>query len=203
MCCRDPGGTPLGDSLRNLLLERGPAPISVRAEMLLYMASRAELIEKVIAPALEAGLVVISDRYLLSNIVYQASAGGLLEEEIALVGTVATSGLLPDLTLILDIAPAAARARTGLPRDRVEDRPLFYHERVRAGFLAAVAAAGEAGSAAAGCPFYPAPVAVIDAAADADTVFAHIQREVERILALAALPDDSQEHPAASDPERG
>ena len=101
------------------------------------MASRAQLVEEVIAPALAAGRVVVSDRYLLANIVYQGSAGGLLEEEIALVGMVATGGLLPDLTLVLDIAPDAAAARVGPPRDRIEDRPLFYHERVRAGYLAA------------------------------------------------------------------
>ncbi len=80
---------------------------------------------------------MVSDRYLLANIVYQGSAGGLLEEEIALVGMVATSGLLPDLTLVLDIAPSAARDRIGPGRDRIEDRPLFYRERVRAGYLAA------------------------------------------------------------------
>jgi dTMP kinase len=184
--CRDPGGTPLGDRLRSILLDRGSVPISIRAEMLLYMASRAQLVEEVIAPALAAGRVVISDRYLLSNIVYQASAGGLMEEEISLVGTVATSGLFPDLTLVLDIAPADATARVGAARDRIEDRPLFYHERVRAGFLAAAAGANaaEADSAEAGCPFYPAPIAFIDATADAETVFKHIQCQVERVLAL-------------------
>jgi dTMP kinase len=198
--CHDPGGTPLGDRLRAILLERGQFPISIRAEMLLYMASRAQLIDEVIAPALAAGRVVVSDRYLLSNIVYQASAGGLLEAEIALVGTVAASGLLPDLTLVLDIAPAAASARIGAPRDRLEDRPLFYHERVRAGFLAAARAAAAEGGAAqngsedagpvrAGCPFYPAPVVLIDAAADAETVFTRIQREVERVLARACDPE--------------
>ena len=86
-----------------------------------------------IAPALAAAKIVISDRYLLSNIVYQGTAGGLLEEEIAMVGLIATAGLLPDLTIVLDIAPAEALSRIGAPRDRIEDRPLFYHERVRAG----------------------------------------------------------------------
>src|SRR5580704_12300311 len=111
--CRDPGGTALGDRLRSILLERGSTPISIRAEMLLYMAARAQLVDDVIAPALAEGRVVISDRYLLANIVYQGSAGGLMEEEIALVGMVATSGLLPDLTIVLDIAPDTAKARVG------------------------------------------------------------------------------------------
>ena len=135
--CRDPGGTALGERVREILLAHDTVPISLRTEMLLYMASRAQLVEEVIAPALAAGRVVVSDRYLLANIVYQGSAGGLLEEEIALVGMVATGGILPDLTLVLDIAPDVASGRLSRPRDRIENRPLFYHERVRAGYLAA------------------------------------------------------------------
>jgi dTMP kinase len=187
--CRDPGGTALGERVREILLARDAVPISLRAEMLLYMASRAQLVEDVIAPALAAGRVVVSDRYLLANIVYQGSAGGLLEEEIALVGMVATSGLLPDLTLVLDIAPAAARV--GLPRDRIEDRPLFYHERVRAGYLAAArgdAGPGPDGADAGHCPFYPAPVVLIDASSDPETVFEQVKFEVERVLALRPRP---------------
>ena len=189
--CRDPGGTALGERTREILLARNTVPLSVRAEMLLYMASRAQLVEEVIAPALAAGRVVVSDRYLLANIVYQGSAGGLIEEEIALVGMVATSGLMPDLTLVLDIAPQAAAARVGLPRDRIEDRPLFYHERVRAGYLAA--ARGEArvepdGGDAAHCSYYPAPIVLIDASSDPATVFEQVKYEVERVLALRPRP---------------
>jgi len=187
--CRDPGGTALGDRLRSILLERGSTLMSIRAEMLLYMAARAQLVEDVIAPALSAGRVVISDRYLLANIVYQGSAGGLMEEEIALVGMVATSGLLPDLTLVLDITPAAASARVGAARDRIEDRPLFYRERVRAGYLAAVGGQGGDGTqAAAGCPYYPAPIVLIDSSPDPDTVFERVKSEVERVLALDPRP---------------
>jgi dTMP kinase len=189
--CRDPGGTALGERAREILLARDAVPISLRAEMLLYMASRAQLVEDVIAPALAAGRVVVSDRYLLANIVYQGSAGGLMEEEIALVGMVAIGGLLPDLTLVLDIAPAAAAARVGPPRDRIEDRPLFYHERVRAGYLAA--ARGEAGTGAddgadGHCPFYPAPIVLIDSSGDPESVFEQVKYEVERVLALRPRP---------------
>ena len=159
--------------------------------MLLYMASRAQLVEELIAPALAAGGVVVSDRYLLANIVYQGSAGGLLEEEIALVGMVATGGLMPDLTIVLDIAPDTATARVGLARDRIEDRPLFYRERVRAGYLAA--AGGESDPEAtpgepANCPYYPAPIVLIDASQEPDTVFKEIQREVLRVLAIRPRP---------------
>jgi len=187
--CRDPGGTALGDRLRSILLERGSTPISIRAEMLLYMAARAQLVEEVIAPALAEGRVVISDRYLLANIVYQGSAGGLLEEEIALVGMVATSGLLPDLTLVLDITPAAAAARVGAARDRIEDRPLFYRERVRAGYLAAAGGADSGDARApADCPYYPAPIVLIDSSPDPEAVFERVKSEVERVLALDPRP---------------
>jgi dTMP kinase len=183
--CRDPGGTALGERLRPILLDRSAVPISLRAEMLLYMTSRAQLVEEVIAPALAAGKVVVSDRYLLANIVYQGTAGGLLEEEIALVGMVATAGLLPDLTFVLDVAPEVAQARVGRSRDRIEDRPLFYKERVRAGFLAAAGSstspAGEPCAPGASC--YPAPTVLINASRDPDIVFQELQSEVERVLA--------------------
>ncbi len=181
--CRDPGGTRLGDRLRSILLDRDTVPLSMRAEMLLYMASRAQLVDEVIAPALAAGRVVLSDRYLLANIVYQGTAGGLMEEEIALVGMVATAGLLPDLTIVLDIAPAQAFDRKGAARDRIEDRPLFYHERVRAGYLSA-AQAEAAGSEAAprASSVYPAPIVVVDSSGDPETVFKRIQHVVEQAL---------------------
>ncbi len=183
--CRDPGGTPLGDRLRSLLLERGSVAVSMRAEMFLFMAARAQLVDEVIAPALAAGRVVVSDRYLLANIVYQGSAGGLLEEEIALVGMVATAGLMPDLTIVLDITPEAARARVGPARDRIEERPTFYHERVRAGYLGVAQAPQAAnGSQADESTCYPAPIVVVDASLDSETVFARIQAEVTRRFGL-------------------
>jgi dTMP kinase len=177
--CRDPGGTALGDRLRQILLDRGTARLSLRAEMLLYMASRAQLVDEVVRPALDVGAVVVSDRYLLANVVYQGYAGGLPVEEVAEVGRAATGGLLPDLTLILDVPPEVAKARVGAARDRIEDRPDVYRARVREGFLRA-AREGRDGS----CPYYPAPVIVVDASAPADAVTDRIQSEVERAVAL-------------------
>jgi dTMP kinase len=183
VACRDPGGTALGDRLRAILLDRETVPLAMRSEMLLYMASRAQLVEEVIKPALSAGKIVISDRYLLANIVYQGTAGGLLEEEIAMVGMIATAGLLPDLTIVLDIAPEQAMARLGGARDRIEDRPLFYHERVRAGYLAAAnVGAGISGDAGENSSVYPAPIVLIDASADSDTVFNRIQHAVLEVV---------------------
>jgi dTMP kinase len=125
--CRDPGSTRLGNRLREILLERGALQPTPTAEMLLFMASRAQLVAEVVRPALAAGRVVICDRYLLSNIVYQGIAGGLPIDEIARVGQVATGGLLPDLTLVLNISRDDARPRIGAARDRLEDRPESYH----------------------------------------------------------------------------
>jgi len=181
--CRDPGGTELGNRLRDLLLNRHDTPIGLRAEMLLYQAARAELAEEVITKALAAGKVVVSDRYLLSNIVYQGTALGLLEEEIAMVGMVATAGVLPDLTIVIDVPPEVAQARTGGGRDRIEDRPAEYRSKVRDGFLAALASAAQSGPLGR-CPYYPAPIVVIDGSADCDRVFREIQKEVARVLAL-------------------
>jgi dTMP kinase len=178
--CRDPGGTALGERLREILLDRATVNLTVRAEMLLFMASRAQLVEEVIRPALEAGRVVISDRFLLANIVYQGDAGGLSVAEIGQVGRASTGGLLPDLTLLLDVDPRVARARVGAARDRFEDRPDDSHARVRDGFLRAARAGSR--------PEYPGPIVVIDASADPDTVFERIRSEVERALALGPRP---------------
>jgi dTMP kinase len=183
--CRDPGGTALGNRLRAILLDRDSVAISLRAEMLLYMASRAQMVEEVIRPALEAGRVVVSDRFLLATIVYQGHAGGLEAADIARVGQVATGGLLPDLTIVLDVAPEVARGRVGPARDRIEDRPAPYHERVRQGYRDA---ARDGNGPEAPPSFYPAPIALIDASADPETVFERVQNEVERVLALDPRP---------------
>src|SRR5262245_37167265 len=91
--CRDPGSTELGDAIREILLHGGESiPIGRRSEMLLYMAARAQLVEEVIRPALEAGKIVVSDRFLLANVVYQGHAGGLDIETVRTVGRVATDG---------------------------------------------------------------------------------------------------------------
>jgi len=93
--CRDPGSTPLGEAVRKILLDRHDLAIRRRSEMLLYMAVRAQLVEEVIRPALDAGKVVVSDRYLLANVVYQGYAGGLDVATLWQIGGVATAGLTP------------------------------------------------------------------------------------------------------------
>jgi dTMP kinase len=136
LICRDPGSTPLGERIREVLLANdSDTPISRRAEMLLYMAARAQLVEQVIRPALDAGKVVIADRYLLANVVYQGHAGGLDPQEIWDVGRVATRGLMPDCIFLLDMIPTRAGQRIDRPLDRMESQGDEFRERLRSGFL--------------------------------------------------------------------
>jgi len=133
--CRDPGSTRLGEAVRELLLHRQDLHPSRRSEMLLYMAARAQLAEEVIRPALQQGKIVVSDRYLLANVVYQGYGGGLDVEALWQVGEVATGGLMPELTLLLDMPAEVALARIARTHDRMEQQGLEFHRRVREGFL--------------------------------------------------------------------
>lgn len=132
--CRDPGTTQLGEAVRSILLG-ADYRIDYRAEMLLYMACRAQLVDEFIRPALAQHKVVVSDRYLLANVVYQGSAGGLDPDTIWQVGEIATELLMPDLTFVLDLDPEVAAERLGDQRDRMEARGLDYFEKVRQGFV--------------------------------------------------------------------
>ncbi len=133
--CREPGGTGLGEELRRILLDPGSGDLQPEVEVLLFMAARAQLCNKVIRPGLEAGKVVISDRFLWSSVVYQGVVGGLGVEEVLAIGRVATRGLLPDLTFLVDLDPAASHS--GLDDgDRRESRGIEFQRRVREGFLA-------------------------------------------------------------------
>jgi dTMP kinase len=137
--CRDPGSTPTGDAIRAILLDRHDLHLAATAEMFLYMAARAQLVEEVIRPALDRGEWVVADRYLLANIVYQGHAGGLDPELIRNVGGVATGGLMPELILLLDVDLAVSAARLDRPLDKLENRGDGYRRRLRAGYLAEAA----------------------------------------------------------------
>ena len=139
---REPGGTWLGEQLRRLLLgdpagngPHGPGPQPV-AEMLLFAAARAQLVDTVILPALLAGETVVCDRYVDSSLAYQGYGLGLGAEWVWAVNRVATRGLMPDLTLLFDCSPEVARARHRRPGDRIEGRDEAFHRRVREGYLA-------------------------------------------------------------------
>ena len=135
VACRDPGSTRLGEAVRELVLNRNDLRIDRRSEMLLYMAARAQLVEEVIRPALEQGKTVVSDRYLLANVVYQGHAGGLDVKTLWEVGRVATGGLVPDLSIVLEIPPREAASRLRRELDRMEQQGDAFHARVRQGFL--------------------------------------------------------------------
>lgn len=167
--CTDPGGTALGAELRRILLFGREHRIATTTEAMLLMASRAQLVEEVIRPALERGEVVISDRFLLANVVYQGHAGGLSADDLWAVGRVATGGLEPDLTLVLDLPPEVAVQRRNRDADRMEAKGEEYFARVRTGFTY------EAG-------VRPHLHRLIDATPDADTVQRAVRREVARLL---------------------
>lgn len=133
--CADPGGTAVGDVLRELLLDRR-REMAVPCEAFLFMASRAQLTAEIILPALSAGSAVVSDRFLLANVVYQGHAGGLDPEVLWEIGRLAVAGREPDLTLVLDLPIDLACARRQGRTDRMESKERAFHERVRAGFLA-------------------------------------------------------------------
>lgn len=132
---RDPGSTKLGESVREILLHREDIPLSSTAEMLLYMAARAQLVAEQLRPELESGKTVVCDRFLLANVVYQGCAGGLPVDDLWTVGRCATGGLRPDVTILLDLEPEIAFQRIQRGQDRLEKRGIEYFLAVRKGFL--------------------------------------------------------------------
>lgn len=164
--CRDPGSTPLGEAVRGILLDRHDLHIDRRSEMLLYMAARTQMVEEVVRPALAQGKTVVSDRYLLANVAYQGYGGELDVATLWEVGRIATAGLTPDLTIVLDVPPDIAAARMARPLDRMEKQGAAFHARVREGFLTEAARS-------------PDKIAVVSAAGTIDEV----QNEIRRVIA--------------------
>jgi dTMP kinase len=140
-----------------------------RTELLLFLAARAQLVQDTIAPALAAGRVVVSDRYSDSTIAYQAYAGGLAVDEVERIVDWTTGGLWPDLTLLLDVPPEIGLARQA-ERNRMENKGIEFHRRVREGFLAQARR-------------HPERIQVVDATRDLDEVQADVFRRVEAFLA--------------------
>jgi dTMP kinase len=168
--CVDPGGTAVGQQLRQLLLFGHEHRIATATEAFLFFASRAQLVEEVIRPALDRGDVVVSDRFTLSTVVYQGHAGGMNPDELWSVGRVATGGLEPDLTLVFDVDLDVAMARRNPESDRIEGRDREFHARLQTGFRY------EAG-------MKPERFRLIDATPDAEAVQRAVRREVGRLLA--------------------
>lgn len=136
---REPGGTPVAEALRAELLD-AERPWTPEMELLYMTTARADLVTRVIRPALAEGRVVLSDRYDLSTMAYQGAGRGLPMAEVAWVNAAATGGLAPDVTLVLDVDPAEGRARqakAGKGADRMEREDPAFHERVAAAYRAA------------------------------------------------------------------
>jgi dTMP kinase len=170
---REPGGTSIGEQIREILLSPQNTDITLRCEMMLYMASRAQLIEQRIRPALQRGELVLADRFISSTLAYQGTAGGMSRDEIMTVGKVAVDGHWPDLTVIFDVDERVAATRLNPLLDRMELKGVQFHRRVRQGYLDQ-AARGDLGE-----------YLIIDASVDEDTVFQSLLTGLERAVAGA------------------
>ncbi len=166
---QEPGATKVGMRLRALLLDKAHAGLSPRAETLMYAADRAEHVASVIRPALERGVIVITDRYVDSSLAYQGAGRQLAVEDVARLNRWATGGMVPDLTILLDLAPSAGLARRSPSADRLEAEPISFHERVRHGFLALAATE-------------PGRYLVVDATLRPEEISRQIQERVRHIL---------------------
>lgn len=166
---REPGGTPLGSAIRELVLHGDH--VDPRAEALLYAADRAHHVATVVRPALARGDVVVQDRYLDSSIAYQGAGRVLDPGEVRGLSSWATGGLLPDLTVLLDVDPATARRRrrSRAGEDRLEAERDDFHERVRAAFLRLAAEA-------------PERFLVVDGSGPVEEIAATIRTAVEPLL---------------------
>lgn len=131
---REPGATPAGEKIRDLLLDPSSA-LNMRCELFLYMAARAQLVQERIVPLVKSGRWVIGDRYLYSSAAYQGEAGGLGMARVMQIGELAIEGAVPDLVFLMDMDPAKAARRTAQRKaDRIEKRGLWYQNKVRRGF---------------------------------------------------------------------
>lgn len=164
---REPGGTEVGERIRAALLDHLERDeMSLRCEMLLYMASRAQLCERVIGPALKANKLVVADRFISSTLVYQGHAGGIPVAEIEAAGKIATQGVNPDATLIFDIDQQTAASRLNPLLDRMESKGADFHGLVRQGYKKLIERGGE--------------YVAVDARGGQDEVFANILLVLQR-----------------------
>jgi dTMP kinase len=167
----EPGGTPAGAAVRAIVLDRAHTGLSPRAEALLYAADRAQHAHAVLRPALEAGEVVVTDRYVDSSLAYQGAGRTIGLDDVAAISRWATQGLRPDLTVLLDLPPQTglARARGRAVADRLESESLEFHQRVRDTFRALAAAE-------------PGRYLVLDATRAVDEVAAEVRDRVAALL---------------------
>ena len=169
---REPGGTPVGEKLRSLVLDHGQGEIDARTEALIFAAARAAHAAQVIIPAVARGEIVLSDRYADSSIAYQGSGRGLGTAAITDLNDWATGGLWPDLTVLLDVSPTAGRERRtagDATEDRMESEPDHFHAAIRTAFLDLAAAS-------------PERYVVLPAGGSVDELAASVARHVQDLL---------------------
>ncbi len=175
----EPGTTPLGERVRDILLHAADIPLSAEAQALLFSAARAQLVHDVIRPALEAGKTVIADRFYDSTLVYQGHGQDADRAGILAVTAFAVDGVRPDRTFLLDVPVEVALARrareAGRPWDRFEAGERAFHERLREGYLALARAE-------------PTRFVVVDADRDEAAIASDIRRSVERLLGVPSRP---------------
>ncbi|MFN2564830.1 MAG: dTMP kinase [Gemmatimonadaceae bacterium] len=176
VAAREPGGTPVGDEVRRILLDSSDGAVADAAEALLYMASRAQLVERVVRPALARGAIVLLDRFFLSTYAYQIAGRGLVEEEVRAANQLAVGHLVPDLTILLTIPPAEGLARADRRggRDRLERADSAFHERVARAFASYADPGWQRAHPECG------PVAPVDARGDVRDVFDRVADLVRR-----------------------
>lgn len=167
----EPGDTPVGQQLRQIVLDPATGELSDRTEALLYAADKAEHIDTVIAPALAQGRVVITDRYVDSTLAYQGAGRALVPDELEYVARWATGDLRPHVTVLLDLEPAAGLSRLA-GRDRIEGESVEFHQRVRAAFVGLAEAD-------------PEHYLVLDARAPVEEIAAAVRARVEPLLSGA------------------
>lgn len=169
LAVREPGGTIVGDEIRRILLDPA-SDIVPRAEALLFMASRAQLIEREIQPALDRGEIVLVDRFFLATYAYQGVGRGIPERDLQVANMTATQGLRPDLTLLmmLPVAEGLTRANQRGGHDRMEQADLDFHNRVAHAFATFSAPAWQTAHPECG------PIAVVDASGEPDEVFSRL-----------------------------
>jgi dTMP kinase len=170
---REPGGTPISEEIRSVILDKKNTDMDPRTEALLYAASRRQHIVQKIIPALKAGKIVLCDRYLDSSLAYQGGARGLGIDNVLNVNLFATEGLEPDLTLLFDIKPEVGLARiaanSGREVNRLDVEKLPFHDKVRAAFLELAKR-------------YPNRYFIIDASQSVDAVYKAAYHEIEARL---------------------
>ncbi|MFH1312716.1 MAG: dTMP kinase [Candidatus Eisenbacteria bacterium] len=168
---REPGGSPIGEKIRHILLDTANAAMEPLTELFLYEASRTQHVEEVIGPALKAGKAVLCDRFYDASTAYQGYARGIGAPTVADLNLVATAGKKPDLTIVLDLPVSVGLKRLGQNLDRIEGETTAFHEKVRKGYLEIAKAE-------------PERVKVVDASGPPEEIFAKVKTIVEDLLPL-------------------